>query len=66
MINPKLSGKSPLREAHAVLNATLLRAYGFSARKDLLEFNLDVAEREKAGQAMTVPLITKSYLDAGG
>ena len=66
----ELPGKSPLRDAHEALDAAVLKAYGFSARKDLLaqllELNLAVAEREKSGQAVTAPGIPASYLDAGG
>lgn len=66
----ELPGKSPLRDAHEALDAAVLKAYGFSARKDLLEqlleLNLAVAEREKAGEPVTAPGIPQSYLDAGG
>ncbi len=66
----ELPGKSPLRDAHAALDAAVLRAYGFSARKDLLaqllELNFAVAACEKAGEPVTPPGIPQSYLDAGG
>lgn len=66
----ELPGKSPLRDAHAALDAAVLKAYGFNAKNDLLaqilELNLDVAAREKAGEPVTVPGIPQSYLDAGG
>ena len=66
----ELPGKSPLRDAHEALDAAVLKAYGFNAKNDLLaqilELNLDVAAREKAGEPVTAPGIPQSYLDAGG
>ena len=45
----ELPGANPLKDAHAALDATVLAAYGFSAKKDLraqlLELNLAVARR---------------------
>ena len=45
----ELPGANPLKDAHAALDAVVLAAYGFSAKKDLLaqllELNLAVAQR---------------------
>lgn len=38
----ELPGKSPLKDAHAALNAAVLKAYGFSSRGDLLQHLLDL------------------------
>jgi SAM-dependent methyltransferase len=47
----ELPGKNPLKDAHAALDAAVLAAYGFDAKKDLLSQLLDlnraVATREK-------------------
>jgi len=63
-------GKHPLRDAHAALDEAVLNAYGFSAKKpilaQLLDLNLTVAGREKAGEPVTAPGIPQSYTDAGG
>ena len=44
-----LPGANPLKDAHAALDAAVLAAYGFSAKKDLLAqllaLNLEVAQR---------------------
>lgn len=65
----ELPGKSPLKDAHAALDAAVLRAYGFSAKKDLLaqllELNLAVAAKEKAGEAVTAPGVPASFIEAG-
>lgn len=37
-----MPGKNPLRDAHHALNAAVVAAYGFSARKDLLQQLLDL------------------------
>ncbi|MFT3786669.1 MAG: N-6 DNA methylase [Tepidisphaeraceae bacterium] len=63
----ELPGKHPLREAHAALDAAVLDAYGFSAKKDLLKQLLDlnhqVSKREKAGESVTAPGVPQSYGD---
>jgi hypothetical protein len=63
-------GKHPLRDAHAALDEAVLKAYGFSAKKpilaQLLDLNLTIAAREKAGEPVTAPGIPQSYIDAGG
>jgi SAM-dependent methyltransferase len=64
----ELPGKNPLRDAHAALDAAVLDAYGFSAKKDLLaqllELNLWVAGRIDAGQPVTCPGVPPSYGEA--
>lgn len=54
-----LPGKNPLRDAHAVLNAAVMKAYGFTARKpilqQLLDLNLEVADRIAKGAAVLGP-----------
>jgi len=61
----ELPGKHPLKDAHAALDAAVLAAYGFDAKKDLLaqllELNLAVAEREKAGETVTAPGVPAGY-----
>jgi hypothetical protein len=61
----ELPGKNPLKDAHAALDAAVLAAYGFSAKKDLLEqllaLNLEVARRIDAGQSVTAPGIPPGY-----
>lgn len=61
----ELPGKSPLRDAHAALDAAVMSAYGFDGRKDLLkqllDLNLAVAGREDAGEAVTGPGVPTGY-----
>ena len=61
----ELPGKNPLKDAHAALDAAVLDAYGFSARKDilaqLLALNLDVAARIASGQSVTPPGVPPDY-----
>ena len=61
----ELPGKNPLKDAHAALDAAVLAAYGFSAKKDLLAqllaLNLDLAARIAAGQPVTAPGIPPCY-----
>jgi hypothetical protein len=62
----ELPGKNPLKDAHAAL----LAAYGFDPKKDLLaqllELNLEVSKREKAGEAVTPPGVPGLYGDPAG
>ncbi len=55
----ELPGAHPLRVAHAELDAAVIEAYGFSARKDILQQLLDLNGEcviaEGAGQAVTAP-----------
>ena len=61
----ELPGANPLKDAHAALDAAVLAAYGFDAKKDLLAqllaLNLDVANRIEAGQPVTAPGVPKNY-----
>lgn len=61
----ELPGKSALKEAHADLDATVLKAYGFSTKQDvlqsLLDLNLALAAREKAGERVIAPGIPPGY-----
>ena len=63
----ELPGKNPLKDAHAALDAAVLAAYGFDAKKDLLSqllvLNRFVSEREKAGEAVTAPGVPAGYGD---
>lgn len=62
-----LPGRNPLRDAHAALDAAVLAAYGFSAKKDLLQQLLDlnqaVATKTGAGDPTQGPGIPKGYPD---
>ena len=55
----ELPGRNPLRDAHAALNAAVLTAYGFDAKRDLLAqllaLNFDVADRIEAGEPVVAP-----------
>lgn len=66
----ELPGKNPLKDAHAALDKAVFDAYGFSARKDLLQQLLDlnhaVADRENASDPVTDPGIPPRYATAGG
>ena len=66
----ELPGKNPLKDAHAALDAAVLEAYGFSAKKDLLkqllDLNLSVAAAIEKGEDVTGPGVPKSYGDAKG
>ena len=63
----ELPGQNPLKEAHAALDAAVLAAYGFSAKKDLLaqllELNLAVAARIERGETVTAPGIPPDFPD---
>jgi SAM-dependent methyltransferase len=63
----ELPGKNPLKDAHAALDAAVLAAYGFSAKKDLLAqllaLNLDVADRIEKGEDVTAPGVPSGYPD---
>jgi hypothetical protein len=63
----ELPGKHPLKDAHVALDAAVLAAYGFDAKKDLLAqllaLNLAVAAKEKAGEPVTPPGIPPAYPD---
>jgi hypothetical protein len=61
----ELPGANPLKDAHAALDAAVLAAYGFSAKKDLLaqllELNLSVAQRLEEGEPVTAPGIPATF-----
>jgi hypothetical protein len=61
----ELPGANPLKDAHAALDAAVLAAYGFSAKKDLLAqllaLNLEVASKIEHGDPVTAPGVPKSY-----
>lgn len=63
----ELPGKNPLKDAHAALDAAVLKAYGFSAKKDLLQQllarNLDVAAKIDAGEPVAAPGVPPHYPD---
>lgn len=58
-------GKNPLRDAHAALDAAVLRAYGFYPKADLLasllDLNESVSAAEQAGTPVTAPGIPASF-----
>ena len=58
-------GANPLKDAHAALDAAVLGAYGFSAKKDLLAqllaLNLTVAERIERSGPLTSPGIPVGF-----
>lgn len=61
----ELPGKNPLKDAHAALDIAVLTAYGFSAKKDilqqLLDLNAAVAADIHAGKTVTGPGVPFSY-----
>lgn len=63
----ELPGKNPLKDAHADLDKAVLKAYGFSPKKDLLkqllDLNLDVADRIERGKDVTAPGVPGGYPD---
>lgn len=64
----ELPGANPLKDAHEALNAAVLDAYGFDAKKDilkqLLDLNLSVASDIENGKKVTSPGVPPSYGDA--
>jgi hypothetical protein len=61
----ELPGANPLKDAHAALDAAVLAAYGFSAKKDLLaqllELNQSVAQRLEKAEPVTPPGIPTTF-----
>jgi hypothetical protein len=61
----ELPGANPLKDAHAALDAVVLAAYGFSAKKDLLaqllELNLSLAQRLQEAEPVTPPGIPAGF-----
>jgi hypothetical protein len=64
----ELPGANPLKDAHAALDAAVLAAYGFSAKKDLLAqllaLNQRVAAKIEKGEAVTAPGVPPNYPEA--
>lgn len=62
-----LPGKNPLKDAHDALDAAVLKAFGFSKKKDLLQqvfdMNLEVAADIEGGKPVTGPGIPHTYKD---
>jgi hypothetical protein len=60
-----LAVANPLKDAHAALDAAVLAAYGFSAKKDLLAqllaLNLEVASQIGRGEPVTAPGVPRDY-----
>lgn len=58
---------NPLKDAHATLDAAVLAALGFSAKKDLLTqllaLNLEVAAKIEKGEAIMPPGVPKNHPD---
>lgn len=63
----ELPGASPIKDAHAVLDAAVREAYGMSKTEDALAFLLDlnrrVAEQEEAGAAVVGPGLPPCVID---
>jgi hypothetical protein len=61
----ELPGKNPLKDAHAALDAAVLDAYGFSAKRDLLAqllaLNREVARRIEKSENVTAPGIPPDF-----
>ena len=61
----ELPGANPLKVAHEALDAAVLAAYGFSAKKDLLaqllDLNRSVADRITRGESVVAPGIPPNY-----
>ncbi|MCH7527759.1 MAG: hypothetical protein IID39_10010 [Planctomycetes bacterium] len=66
----ELPGRNPLKDAHAALDAAVLDAYGFSLNADLLkqllDLNLEVADRIDQGEPVIAPGVPPSYGDTAG
>jgi hypothetical protein len=67
-VHRDLPGANPLKDAHAALDAAVLTAYGFSAKKDLLkqllDLNQQVAANIEKGEPVTAPGVPPNYPDA--
>jgi SAM-dependent methyltransferase len=66
----ELPGKNPLKDAHAALDDAVMKAYGFSPKKDLLQqlldLNLEVAAAEAKGDPVTAPGFPPAFAQRGG
>ena len=62
-----ITSGNPLKDAHSALDAAVLTAYGFSAKKDLLAqllaLNLEVAARIEPGEPVTALGVPRNYPD---
>jgi len=62
---PASPGVNPLKDAHAALDAAVLTAYGFSAKRDLLAqllaLNQEVAAKIERGEPVTAPGVPPGY-----
>jgi SAM-dependent methyltransferase len=62
-----LPGKNPLKDAHAALDAAVLKAYGLTGKQDMLEellkLNQVVARKEASGEMVNGPGIPATYPD---
>lgn len=65
----ELPGKNPLKDAHAALDAAVLKAYGFEAESglltELLQLNQKVAESIRRNERVTAPGIPTDYPNSG-
>lgn len=65
----ELPGKNALADAHEKLNKAVLKAYGFTSKKDvlsqLLDLNFKLAEKLESNQAVSGPGIPESYKNPG-
>ena len=63
-----MPGANPLKDAQAALDAAVLTAYGFNAKKDflaqLLALNQEVAAKIEKGEPVTAPGVPKNYPEA--
>lgn len=61
----ELPGVNPLKAAHAVLDAAVLNAYGFSSKTDLLSqllaLNVEVEAKLKRNESVTAPGIPSDF-----
>jgi hypothetical protein len=64
----ELPGGNPLKDVHAALDAAVLDAYGFNAKKDLLAqlltLNFEVAAKIEKGEPVSSSGVPKIYPDA--
>jgi len=64
----ELPGANPLKDAHAALDAAVLAAYDFSAKKDLLAqllaLNQQVAAKIRSGEEVVAPGVSKIHPNA--
>jgi len=64
----ELPGANPLKDAHAALDAAVLTAYGFNAKRDLLAqllaLNQEAAAKIEKGEPVMPPGVPHNYPDA--